>query len=405
MAKRKASGVTMDASKMPPVVFLGPSAPASDILAILPDAIIRPPAQRGDLYAYRILKHTHFLILDGAFGGVLAISPREVVDVVSDGAVLIGASSMGALRAADCSPAGMRGVGLIYRLFRTRLISSEDEVAVQYHGERPFPPLTEPLVNVRIAARRANRLGLIATTDAEKITAAAQLLHFTQRSWSRVVKEAGSHVSPEAFSFLRNVDVKRTDAVLAANYVAAMGKSVSSRTPSRATYLFGLLGDGRERRGDSLSYGARREQIEATFVEWLWLSGRARKFLREETDGSLERLSTTPSTTWNAVDAAGELEAELMRFDIFERAVSKAKRCQLRPDPSDFNEAEAQLAGAHGFGSWRELLASEVRSESLSIRLDDLRNQVAAVRCLRRTFLFPSGGVNRSQEGLRWHSA
>ena len=198
--------------RMPPVVFLGPSAPASDILSILPDAIIRPPARRGDLYAYRILKHEFFLVIDGAFGNVLSISPREVVDVVRDGAVVVGASSMGALRAADCFPAGAHGVGTIFRLFKDRVISAEDEVAVLFREDLPFPPLTEPLINMRIALRRATRKGLVRALEAEKIISAAQSLHFTLRTWPRVYQAAGCYLSSEMLNFLREIDTKRADA-------------------------------------------------------------------------------------------------------------------------------------------------------------------------------------------------
>ncbi len=404
MAKRKAPGVSMDTKLMPPVVFLGPSAPASDILSVLPHATIRPPARRGDLYAYRILKHNLFLILDGSFGGVLAISPREVVDVATDGAVVVGASSMGALRAADCSPAGVVGVGVISRLFRTRRISSEDEVVVQYHEERPFPALTEPLINVRLAVRRAERKGLIATSDAEKIIAAAQSLHFTHRTWLRILKEAECHLSADTITFLRGVDVKRADAVLAAKRIAEIYGIASYIPPSRTSDLFGLLDEGRERRSIDLIDSAMRQQIEATFVEWLWLSGRAGKYLGDANDWQQEDLPTSPLAAWNIIDASGELEAELMRFDVFKRAVLEAERCQLRPDPSDLSEAEAQLAAAHGSGSWRELLARQSRDAGSSARLEEHRTQVATIKCLRRTFLFPSDQVDRSREGLRWHS-
>jgi hypothetical protein len=403
MAKRKASGVNMHTKAMPPVVFLGPSAPAPDILAILPDATIRPPARRGDLYAYRILKHEIFLILDGAFGGVLAISPREVVDIVAHGAVVVGASSMGALRAADCSPAGVHGVGVISRLFRTRRISSEDEVAVQYHEEQPFPPLTEPLINVRFALRRAYRKGLIATSEAEKMIAAARSLHFTQRSWSRIFKEAECHLSLEIINFLRDVDVKRADAVRAAKHVARICSSTSSLPSSSAFHLFGLLDDGRERRGIDLIEDANRQQIETEFVEWLWLSGRARKLLGEDIGGPQKGLPTPLSAAWNIIDASGELEAELMRFDVFKRAIAEAKRCRLRPDPGDIREAEEQLAGVYGVGSWKELLTGEPRAADRSRRLKEHRNQVATIKCLRRRFLFPSDQSDRSREDLRWH--
>nr|WP_223215885.1 TfuA-like protein [Rhizobium herbae] len=387
---------------MPPVVFLGPSAPASDILSILPDAIIRPPARRGDLYAYRILKHEFFLIIDGAFGNVLSISPREVVDVVRDGAVVVGASSMGALRAADCFPAGAHGAGIIFRLFKDRVISAEDEVAVLFREDLPFPPLTEPLINMRIALRRATRKGLVRALDAEKIISAAQSLHFTLRTWPRAYQGAGCAPSSEILNFLSAIDIKRADAVLAAKRVSKMRKACKAPLRrSSSSQLFGLLGDGRERPADPLGGGG-RQQIEPEFVEWLCCSGKAYRWLHSEITRRNGELVAPISSVWNILDGLGELEAELMRFDVFRRAISEARRCGVHPSIEDLRQAELQLVNAHGVGSWNELLISIGNDPSYAERLSIHRTQLALTKCVRRTFLFGHGQAATPREVLLW---
>ncbi|WP_342585360.1 TfuA-like protein [Ensifer aridi] len=393
----------MGTMRMPPVVFLGPSAPASDILSILPNAIIRPPARRGDLYASRILRHEFFLILDGAFGNVLSISPREVVDVVQDGAVVVGASSMGALRAADCFPAGVHGAGIIFRLFKARVISAEDEVAVLYREDRPFPALTEPLINMRIALRRATREGLLGASEAEEIISAAQSLHFTLRTWPSAYQKAGRHLAGEMLDFLNGIDTKRSDAVLAAGKVLKLLEvGRGSFRPSRSPQLFGLSSDGRERSPVALS-GADRQQIEAEFIEWLCCSGRAHSRLDNEINWVNGELTVPTSSVWNILSGSGELEADLMRFDIFRRAVSEARRCGLRPGIEDLRQAERQLAKAHGVGSWNELLICKGSSSSYAKRLGIHRTELALTKCLRRTFLFVKGRSTKPREVLLWH--
>jgi hypothetical protein len=392
----------MGTMRMPPVVFLGPSAPASEILSILPDAIIRPPAKRGDLYAYRILRHELFLVLDGAFGNILAISPREVVDVVRDGAVVVGASSMGALRAADCLPAGVHGVGIIFRLFKERVISTEDEVAVLFREDMPFPPLTEPLINMRIALRRATRKGLVGASEAEEIISAAQSVHFTLRTWPRVYQDAGRHLSGEMLNFLREMDTKRADAVLAAKQVSKLRQAGKGRLRrSGSPQFFGLLGDGRERPADALS-GADRQQIEPEFMEWLCCSGKAYRRLDNEINWLTGELTVPTSSVWSILDGTGELEADLMRFNIFRRAVSEARRCGLRPGIEDLRQAERQLANAHGAGSWNELLIRKGKGSPYSKRLSMHRTDLALTKCLRRTVLFASGQSKRPREVLLW---
>jgi hypothetical protein len=393
----------MGTMRMPPVVFLGPSAPASDILSILPDAIIRPPARRGDLYACRILRHEFFLVLDGAFGTVLSISPREVVDVTQDGAVVVGASSMGALRAADCSPAGVHGVGVIFRLFKDRVISAEDEVAVLYREDRPFPPLTEPLINMRIALRRATKKGLVGASEAEEIVSAAQSLHFTLRTWPSAFQKARRHLPSETLDFLKAIDTKRADAVQAASKVLKLLEvGRCAFRPSRSPQLFGLLSDGRERSSDALS-GADRHQIEAEFIEWLCCSGTALSRLDHEINWLNGDLAVPTSSVWNILDGSGELEADLMRFNVFRRAVSEARRCGLRPGTEDLLQAERQLADAHRVGSWNELIARKGIGSSYSERLSTHRMQLALTKCLRRTFLFAKSQSTKPREVLLWH--
>lgn len=393
----------MGTMRMPPVVFLGPSAPASDILSILPDAIIRPPARRGDLYTYRILRHEFFLILDGAFGNVLSISPREVVDVVREGAVVVGASSMGALRAADCLPAGVHGVGIIFRLFNSRIISSEDEVAVLFREDRPFPPLTEPLVNMRIALRRATRKGLVTASEAEGIISAAQSLHFTRRTWHGTYQKAGRHLPGEMLDFLQAIDTKRSDAVQAANKVSKLLEvGRGSLRGFNSPQLFGLLSDGRERAADALC-GVDRRQIEAEFIEWLSCSATARSRLENEINWLNGELTVPASSIWNILDGSGELEADLMRFNVFRRAVSEAWRYGLRPGTKDLRQAEHQLANAHRVGSWKELLALKGIGSSYSKRLTIHCRQLALTKCLRRTFLFVEGQSTKPREVVLWH--
>ena len=103
-----------------------------------PQAQLLPPIARGDLYRSRSLGFNVFLILDGVFLERLAISPREIIDVVRDEATVFGAASMGAIRAASAGRWGCEGVGSIYRLYRRGVLASDDEVAVTFSTQRPY---------------------------------------------------------------------------------------------------------------------------------------------------------------------------------------------------------------------------------------------------------------------------
>ena len=142
-----------------PIVYLGPSLSRREAQAALPGCCIRPPIRRGNLYRDRILRSSVFVILDGVFFQQEAISPREVIDVVRDGALVVGACSLGAVRAAECWPAGMRGLGSIYRLFRRGILLSDDEVALAFEPGGSYRSFSVPLINVRYALRHAVRKG------------------------------------------------------------------------------------------------------------------------------------------------------------------------------------------------------------------------------------------------------
>jgi hypothetical protein len=174
-----------------PLVYVGPTLAAAAVSELYPGCIVRPPIRRGDLYRDRMLRGAVFLILDGVFHQDEAISPREILDVMADGAFVAGASSMGALRAAECWPAGMRGVGSIYRLFRSGALESDDEVAVAFAQTPAGATSSVSLVNVRFAARQARRSGHVNADEEAKLVAAAKAMFYADRYWPAIVRAAG----------------------------------------------------------------------------------------------------------------------------------------------------------------------------------------------------------------------
>ena len=80
----------------------------------LPTVAHAPPVKRGDLTA--VDEYEVIVILDGEFGQHDSVSPKEILAVLEKGKTVIGAASMGALRASELDRCGMIGrLGL--RLF------------------------------------------------------------------------------------------------------------------------------------------------------------------------------------------------------------------------------------------------------------------------------------------------
>ena len=113
------------------IVFLGPSldqASAAKILA----AEYRPPAKRGDILAAVADGADIIGLIDGVFHQDCAVTHREILTAVKGGITVVGASSMGALRAAEMDTLGMTGIGRIYHMYKDGTITSDDEVALVF---------------------------------------------------------------------------------------------------------------------------------------------------------------------------------------------------------------------------------------------------------------------------------
>ncbi|MEV6947708.1 TfuA-like protein [Streptomyces sp. NPDC051172] len=134
---------------MDPVVFLGPSLDRATAVRTL-DAEYLPPVARGDIDALLARPQPPCLIgiVDGRFLGSLAVSPKEVLRAVDAGIAVYGSSSMGALRAAECGPFGVTGIGRIHDAYACGAVDADDEVALVYDPDT-LHATSEPLINLR----------------------------------------------------------------------------------------------------------------------------------------------------------------------------------------------------------------------------------------------------------------
>jgi hypothetical protein len=203
------------------VVFLGPSLPRSEAEAIL-DADYRPPVRRGDLED--IGRARTVVIIDGEFRQNLSVSPGEILRLLSVGVRVVGASSMGALRAAETGARGMIGIGLIYEWYASGVIDGDDEVAVAYCPDR-LAALTVPLINVRVWLRRAAAAGALAQHEARILLRRAGRIFYAERTPERVQRLITDSLGPARLDALRSAgfdnipDAKSEDARLALTFV------------------------------------------------------------------------------------------------------------------------------------------------------------------------------------------
>ncbi|WP_426196692.1 TfuA-like protein [Massilia sp. DWR3-1-1] len=217
-------------------VFLGPSLPQRQARALLPDAQICAPARQGDIYdAAASGQVACICLIDGRFQAGPAVWHKEVLYALGRGVRVVGAASMGALRAAELHGHGMHGVGKIFRLFRDGKLSDDDEVAV-FHApaELDFAPCSVAMVSARHALACAVAARRLPAPLALAATAHLKSLYFGERDWNAVAAFLGRHgadVAPTmAFLQQSGFDLKRRDALAALRWVARAGGR--ARTPS-----------------------------------------------------------------------------------------------------------------------------------------------------------------------------
>jgi hypothetical protein len=180
------------------VVFLGPSLDTESAKTIL-NADYRPPASRGDIFMAVQEGAGIIGLIDGVFFQACAIAHREILYALEEGVKVIGASSMGALRASELDIHGMEGIGKIYELYKEGTLVSDDEVALLF-DPYTFKPLSEPLVNIRYNLELAEDKGILTKEVEEKILKVAKSLYYPERDYEIILSMAEKEL---------NVDLKR----------------------------------------------------------------------------------------------------------------------------------------------------------------------------------------------------
>src|SRR5436305_3709398 len=210
----RASGPRMT----PPIIFSGPSLPRAEVEAA--GFLWRPPVRQGDVRAILDDDPAAIGIIDGMFECVPTVWHDEILEALDRGIPVYGASSIGALRAAELDVYGMIGVGEIYEAYRDGVLEDDDEVALLHAPEElGYPSLTAAMVNIRATLAEAERQRIIASDIATQLTSIAKALFYKERTYDavlRAAREAGLPVAhlKEFSAWLPQgrIDQKRLDA-------------------------------------------------------------------------------------------------------------------------------------------------------------------------------------------------
>lgn len=173
------------------LVFLGPSLPEEEALALVPCRVL-PPARQGDIWRALSLRPRAIALVDGVFEAQPSVWHHEVLAALDAGVAVFGGASMGALRAAELAPHGMVGVGAIFEAYQRGELVDDAEVALLHaDAEHGFRALSVPLVNVRHAARLAEHAGVLSPAESRALVDAAGNLFYQDRTWPRILQALG----------------------------------------------------------------------------------------------------------------------------------------------------------------------------------------------------------------------
>lgn len=222
------------------VVFVGPTlADAAEIAG--ETLVIRPPAMQGDIYRAVREGASAIGLIDGNFEHVAPVWHKEILFALSQGVLVLGAASMGALRAAECAAFGMVGIGAIYRQYMAGDTADDSDVALLHAPkELGYAPLTIPLVNVRATLRQLVQRREMTIEHATEVEAVAAGLFYKGRTWPAIVARVGlsqgaSRQTLAATLRAGYVDQKRTDAL---ELLEALAGARASDGLSRQDWVF-----------------------------------------------------------------------------------------------------------------------------------------------------------------------
>lgn len=169
------------------IAFLGPSLAKREAVSIF-KADYRGPAAMGDLTRAASENPAAIVLIDGIFESGPSVWHKEILWALSRGIAVIGASSMGALRAAELCNYGMVGFGHVFEDFRSGKLNDDDEVAVIHApAELDYAPLSDAMVDIRAAVQLAVSRCVLDASEARMILQTAKACHFKHRHLSEAV--------------------------------------------------------------------------------------------------------------------------------------------------------------------------------------------------------------------------
>ena len=169
-----------------PVVFAGPSIFGREVDASLE---LRPPAGCGDILRAVADGAPAIGLIDGLFETQASVWHKEILYALWIGVPVLGAASMGALRAAECAAFGMVGIGGIVAEYLSGARTADSDVGVAHApAELGYAPLSVALVDAEATLAALVAVGQLAAAEGATLLDSARGMHFKLRTWETVLE-------------------------------------------------------------------------------------------------------------------------------------------------------------------------------------------------------------------------
>ena len=206
------------------IIFAGLTITRFEIEQLIDDVMVFPPVKAGDIIHSCRLSPKYILIIDGAFEACASVWHKEILYALSLNIPVIGAASMGALRAAELYDYGMTGIGLIYGYYKTGILLDDDELAVSYVQDNDYiRPVSDAMINIRETVKSAISQGVISEAVAGKIIRDIKAKSYKTRYFRHYLESCLHHAESLVFlDWLKQdnfIDQKKADACEAIMYV------------------------------------------------------------------------------------------------------------------------------------------------------------------------------------------
>ncbi|MGW2836086.1 TfuA-like protein [Streptomyces sp. NPDC001286] len=313
-------------------IFAGPSVARKYRNSWAEKAVVLPPVEQGDLFRIPARAGDSVAIIDGYFCRKPAVKHKEILDLLARGVHVHGASSMGALRAAELADFGMVGHGRIFTDYYNGVVCSDDEVAFLHGTEaEDYEPLSEALINLRYAVFDAQQDGRLPAGSTERVIPVIANLPFMERSLTNIANAlASADFSSDEVMQIQDVlaiapNVKQSDAIAMVDSLLRATKfvNVACNWELRNTAYLRTWRIAEQGCGENINPSKVHRFAQVMAVDY--------PIFREHS------LATILAATGN-IDATHDATTQASGYEIEKRVICKLRALGIIAPDSEFND-------------------------------------------------------------------